>query len=680
MKIESLLPRAAHRMRGIARSALAAAAALIALSGAARALDVTVGSATVAPGNTVTVPVTVTGMAGTSRSFQINLSFNGAVLTAPVAAAGTGLPAGFNFASNSPSTGAMIALGFEMGPGAVVLNGQLFRVTFTAAPGAAGGQYAVTIAAATILDQNNQQMAIANRNAGTITVTGGGVGTAPTVTAQPSNATVTAGQTATFTVAAAGTAPLVYQWESNAGAGWTAVAGAAAASYTTPVTVAGDSGKQFRCAVTNAAGNVTSNAATLTVNVPVAPAFTAQPSDAMVLVGQTATFTAAATGTAPLTYQWESNPGAGWTAIAGATGLSYTTPAAAAENNGAQFRCVAANAAGSVNSNAATLSVTVAPIAPAVAAQPADATVASGQTATFAIAVTGTLPITYQWQSNTAGAGWLDIAGAAGTSYTTPVTAAGDNGTQFRAVATNAVGSATSNAATLTVITPVAPAITAQPLNAAVNAGQAATFTVAASGTAPLAYQWQSNAIAGWTAIAGAVNASYTTPALAAIDSGTQYRCVVTNAAGNVTSNAATVTVTVVTVAPAITLDPSSASVLPGQITTFTVEATGTAPLAYQWQSNSGAGWSAIAGETGASYTKVAVASDNGRRFQCVVTNSAGSATSGAATLSVAGSSGGSRGCAAARDGAGWAIFGLSAPLMLLALVRRRRAEASREG
>jgi hypothetical protein len=79
--------------------------------------------------------------------------------------------------------------------------------------------------------------------------------------------------------------------------------------------------------------------------------------------------------------------------------------------------------------------------------------------------------------------------------------------------------------------------------NKAVTAGQTATFTVVASGTAPLSYQWQK----GGTAISGATAASYTTPATSTSDSGSQFKVVVTNSAGSVTSNAATLTVNAVT-------------------------------------------------------------------------------------------------------------------------------------
>jgi hypothetical protein len=84
---------------------------------------------------------------------------------------------------------------------------------------------------------------------------------APTIGTQPANQTVTAGQTASFSVVAAGTAPLTYQWQK----GGTAISGATSASYTTPATVDSDNGATFTVVVSNSAGNVTSSAATMTV-------------------------------------------------------------------------------------------------------------------------------------------------------------------------------------------------------------------------------------------------------------------------------------------------------------------------------------------------------------------------------------------------------------------------------
>jgi hypothetical protein len=149
--------------------------------------------------------------------------------------------------------------------------------------------------------------------------------------------------------------------------------------------------------------------------------------------------------------------------------------------------------------------------------------------------VAGTTPFSYQWQKGTTA-----ISGATSASYTTAPTTTSDSGSQFSVVVTNAIGNATSNAATLTVNGAAgAPSITAQPANQTVTAGQTATFSVTVAGTTPFNYQWQK----GTTAISGATSASYTTAPTIAADSGSQFSVVVSNAVGNVTSNAATLTV-----------------------------------------------------------------------------------------------------------------------------------------
>jgi hypothetical protein len=105
----------------------------------------------------------------------------------------------------------------------------------------------------------------------------------------------------------------------------------------------------------------------------------------------------------------------------------------------------------------------------------------------------------------------------------------------------NSAGSLTSNNAVLTVnqVTATAPSITTQPINQAVTAGQTATFSVLATGTAPMNYQWRRNG----TNITGATSSSYTTAATTASDSGSTFSVLVSNSAGSATSNNATLTV-----------------------------------------------------------------------------------------------------------------------------------------
>ena len=178
-----------------------------------------------------------------------------------------------------------------------------------------------------------------------------------------------------------------------------------------------------------------------------------------------------------------------------------------------------------------------------------------------------------------------------------------------------------------------APTITQQPADLSVTAGQPASFTVAASGTGPLAYQWQRDGVD----IAGATAATYAIPATVLGDSGAAFRAVVTNGAGSATSQSATLTVTmsapVLTIAP----QPASASVIGGTMASFTVGGTcSSGTLNIQWQRNGGAGFVDIAGANSGSYGFMTVMADSGAQFRAVLDCSGQSSTpSSAATLTV---------------------------------------------
>jgi hypothetical protein len=173
---------------------------------------------------------------------------------------------------------------------------------------------------------------------------------------------------------------------------------------------------------------------------------------------------------------------------------------------------------------------------PVIGTQPSAQTVLRGATATFSVSASGSAPLSYQWRKNGAA-----IGGATAATYTTPATTDFDNGALYSVVVTNSLGVVTSSAALLTVN--VAPAITTQPANVSVASGQAATFSVVATGRPSPAFQWRRDGVD----IAGATNATYTTPLLSLSDSGAQFTVVLSSSVGNVTSSAAVLTVTAVT-------------------------------------------------------------------------------------------------------------------------------------
>ncbi len=411
---------------------------------------------------------------------------------------------------------------------------------------------------------------------------------------------------------ASGTGTLSYQWKKNGGA----ISGATNASYTIASPQVSDTGS-YTVTITNSVGSTTSSAATLTVNAaPTAPAITTQPTSQTVVAGTSVTLTVVASGTAPLSYQWSK----GGVALSGATAASYTI-AAVTTGDAGSYTCVVTNGAGSATSNAAILTVNAATIAPAITTQPSSVTVTAGATATFTIVASGTGPLSYQWLKS-----GVVVSGATAASYTI-ASAQTSNAGNYTCVVTNSAGSATSNPVTLTVnAVTVAPTIATQPTSAIVTAGGTATFTVVATGTAPLSYQWSKDGVA----IAGATAAGYTISSVQAGNAGS-YWCVVSNSGGSVTSAGASLTVSSAPAAPTIATQPSSVTVTSGSSAIFSVVANGTTPLSYQWYK----GGSAIAGATTASYTIAATKTTDAGPYACVVTNSAGSATSNLATLTV---------------------------------------------
>ena len=173
-----------------------------------------------------------------------------------------------------------------------------------------------------------------------------------------------------------------------------------------------------------------------------------------------------------------------------------------------------------------------------------------------------------------------------------------------------------------------APSITTQPQKISVVAGKTATFSVVATGSATLAYQWKKNG----ADISGATRNPYTTPETTIADDGAEFSVVVSNSAGTVTSSNATLTVTAAAVAPSITGQPFAKTVTAGQTATFTVEATGTSPFRYQWKKNG----TNIDGATDSSFTTPATSmADSGTEYSVEVSNEAGNASSSVGILTV---------------------------------------------
>ena len=319
----------------------------------------------------------------------------------------------------------------------------------------------------------------------------GFVGTKPAVTTQPTGTTVTAGQTATFTVAGTGNPSPLVQWEvsSDGGVTFTPIVGANATTLSV-VTTASEDQDQYEAVLTNSIGSATSSPATLSVQTP--PVVTGQPTGAVVDTGQTASFTAAASGNPTPTVQWQVSTDGGTTFndVPGATSATYTFTTAAGES-GDEYQAVFTNAAGSATSDPATLTLDTLPV---VGTNPTPVTVIAGQSASFTASATAVPSPTVQWQVSTnGGSTFTNISGATNGNYSL-VTALTQNGDQYRAAFTNPVGTVYSSAALLTVnpVPPLSITTTSLPggrvYSPTDKVKYSATLT-ASSGNPP--YQWK---------------------------------------------------------------------------------------------------------------------------------------------------------------------------------------------
>jgi hypothetical protein len=261
-------------------------------------------------------------------------------------------------------------------------------------------------------------------------------------------------------------------------------------------------------------------------------------------------------------------------------------------------------------------------VPPSIINAPASVTTNAGATVVFTVTAGGTAPLGYQWLFN-----GTNLAEGSQYSGTMTPTLSLSNAQPAQAgsysvVASNAQGTATSAVAVLTVLVP--PGITLQPTNQTVLAGTTVSFSAAASGSAPLSYQWQFNS----TNLNGAVSQTLSLTNVQPAQAGA-YNLLVTNSAGWATSQVATLTILV---PPGITLQPTNQTVLAGATVNFSAAASGTMPLSYQWQFNN----TNLDGALSQLLSLPNVQPEQAGAYNLLVANSAGSVTSVVAILTVA--------------------------------------------
>ena len=382
----------------------------------------------------------------------------------------------------------------------------------------------------------------------------------PTIIGHPQSQAVVAGQPVTFTVSASGTGPFSYEWQRNT----IPINGATASSYTIPAATAADSGAGFRCVVTNGSGNAVSNTAVLTVTqIPASPAVTSDdfsgPSIntslwSMVDPLGDASFALTGTGTQDARLAITIPAGVShdlWTGGFNAPRIVQSIPNTDFSMD-VRFESSLATQyqmQGIIVQQDASNLIRFDIVKDASSTRFFAATFFGGSATVrkdTAIVTTGAIHLRVRRQGST----WTGSYSVNGTQWVTaavfsqPLTVtaagpfAGNHGVPvsltpaFTALIDYVFNTSSPIAPEDGPSVPVAPTVLTDPQAATVTAGQPATFTITASGTTPLTFQWQRNG----APIASASSASYTISATSAADSGAMFRCIVTNSVGADTS------------------------------------------------------------------------------------------------------------------------------------------------
>jgi Immunoglobulin I-set domain len=453
----------------------------------------------------------------------------------------------------------------------------------------------------------------------------------PAVTTNPTSETVDVGGTATFTAAASGTPAPTVQWQvsHDGGKDFSNIALANQDTFTFAAKVS-ENGDEFRALFRNPVGAAVSTVADLTVDY--APSITEQPKSQNVAPGSTVTLDAAAKGNPAPTVQWETSSDGGktYTPISGATSDSYTFTAPTTAGTSALYRAVFTNDLGVATTAAARITAVVAPV---VTTNPVSQEVHAGTTVTFTAAATGMPTPHVQWQISTDKGKTFSNIPLANTDSLTFTARPSENNDEFRAVFTNAGGSATTTAATLTV--DYGPILPPPPNDQTVATGSQVTLTVTAQGNPLPTVQWQISTDGGktYTNIPGATSYTYvlTAPSTPGVE---YFDAVLTNSSGSVTTPPYKVTIDA---PPVVTQDPVSQTVNAGTTVTFTAAATGTPAPHVQWQisTDGGKDFRNIPLANTDTLTFKTNAGMNGDEYRAVFHNPVGEADTTAATLNV---------------------------------------------
>ena len=471
-----------------------------------------------------------------------------------------------------------------------------------------------------------------NNQRGYVRVTDGEAPTpfAPTITFAVGGSTYFTGANAKLRVDVIGSFPLSYQWSK----GGPAILNATNATLDLPAIQLTDAGT-YTVLVSNSAGSATTNLS-IAVNASTPPAITTQPVGVSVVVNQTVNLSVVATGTDPLAYQWRKNGVAVVTnaSIFGATGSTlslYNTTVTATGD----YTVVVTNYAGAITSAVATVTIST-PSAPVFTLQPPAFTpLLTNATFTITAAAVGVPTPLLQWQK-----GGVNIVGATNATYTrrdTNYTADAN----YRLIAGNASGSATSSVAIVSVYNSSLFSSNPQPTNAVLATGGTLLQRAVAYGLPPINFTLRRNGtnVPGFISLPQNVfpepysgYCDLAVPNLQPLDSGA-YTIVVSNTVGGASTSAVFNVSIQATSAPVVLQPPTNVSAFlssSGTIVTNAVRWSSFYPVTVQWYSNS----LPIIGQVSSNLT-LGFTSTQQFSLHVVLSNQVGLTTSGVAQVSL---------------------------------------------
>lgn len=357
----------------------------------------------------------------------------------------------------------------------------------------------------------------------------------PVITKQPASTTVKPGDSAIFEIVA--TDADSYQWYYIIPGGdtWIPVQN----SGRNPIYILNaksrHDGYRYGCIVRNSAGLTYSEIALLTILSK--PVITTQPANVTVNTGETAVFEVNASDAESWQWYYQKPGETSWKKVSSNGDSATYTLTAATKHNGFQYKCRVKNGVGTVESDAAILTVNAEIV---ITGQPVNVSVKEGETATFEVKATGAE--TWQWYYQKPGeTEWNKVTKNGSSAIYSLIAAAKHNGYQYKCEVKNKEKNLESDTVILTVLSK--PVITGQPAHATVNVGETASFEVKVSNADSYQWYYQKPGETEWNKVRKNGGASVYTLTAQARHNGYQYKCEVKNETGTVETDPVTLTV-----------------------------------------------------------------------------------------------------------------------------------------